>query len=81
MKEDLGIEWVWDDHCGEENMEKEDQQESVCTKSHANYVAKILTDVLPYFQDIHIQGEKAKSSEQIYLCEHLQEKCSLLPTP
>lgn len=30
--------------------------------SQANYGAKILTDVLPYIQDISVQGKKAKSS-------------------
>lgn len=80
IKEDLGSESIWDVHYGRENTEKNVNKKIFTPKSQPNYVAKILTDVVSYFQNIHIQEKKPTFSEQNYLFEHLQEKYSLLPT-
>lgn len=60
MKEDLGIESIWEGHCGEENMEKECQQENICTKKSGKLCSKDLNGCSALFSGYSYAGEKSK---------------------
>lgn len=57
----MGIQSIWQSQCEEIYMEKDCQQENICTKMSGKVGSKILTDVAPYNQDNNILTGKKQN--------------------